>query len=150
MNPLSSLAAALLMSALVAGDLVAGDRSTLKFAARGEKFEGRLTAKILGEGGKLSSLYATAATDAATGDIMVKVGNAAAAPLPTELDLSGAANLSGTGTATVLTPDRPKDENSLAEPTRVSPKTENLSYPGTTRMRAFPGNSFTVLRLKTK
>jgi alpha-L-arabinofuranosidase len=148
MNPLSSLAAALLMSALVAGDLVAGDSSTLKFAARGEKFEGRLTAKILGEGGKLSSLYATAATDAATGDIMVKVGNAAAAPLPTELDLSGAANLSGT--ATGLTPDRPKDENSLAEPTRVSPKTENLSYPGTTRMRAFPGNSFTVLRLKTK
>ena len=39
--------------------------------------------------GKISSLYATAATRRQTGDVIVKVVNANAAPLETEVDLSG-------------------------------------------------------------
>src|SRR5271165_3676881 len=34
-------------------NIVAGDRYTLKFAARGEKYDGKLTAKILGADGTL-------------------------------------------------------------------------------------------------
>jgi alpha-L-arabinofuranosidase len=100
-------------------------------------------------GGKINSLYATAATDAQTGGLIVKVVNADTKPLETELDLSRA-SLSGQGTATVLTSENGADENSLAEPTKVSPKTEPVSFTGTSLKRSFPGNSFTVLRLQTK
>ncbi len=100
--------------------------------------------------GKLMSLYATSATDAQTGDIIVKVVNADTKPLATELDLSGAKNLTGVGTASVLTSENGTDENTIENPTKVSPKMENVNFSGTSFTRTFPGNSFTVLRLKTK
>jgi alpha-L-arabinofuranosidase len=100
-------------------------------------------------GGKVMSLYAVAAKDEKSGDVIVKVVNASAQPLATELDLSGAKNLTGQGTATVLTSENPTDENSLANPLKVSPKTEAVEYSGASLQRSFPGNSFTVLRLKT-
>ena len=101
-------------------------------------------------GGVIESLYATAATDASSGDIIVKVVNAHAKALEAEMDLSGAQNLSGEGLASVLTSESPTDENSLAEPLKVSPKTESVSFSGSILIRSFPGNSFTVLRLHTK
>jgi alpha-L-arabinofuranosidase len=100
--------------------------------------------------GKVVSLYAVAATDEKTGDLIVKVVNANAKLLETEVDLSGAKNLTGKGMATVLTSENPTDENSLANPTKVSPTTEAVEFSGTSLKRSFPGNSFTVLRLQTK
>jgi len=105
---------------------------------------------MLDTGGQVASIYATAAKDEKSGDLIVKVVNANGKPLETELNLSGAKNLSGSGTAIVLTSASPSDENSLEEPTKVSPKTESLSFTGTTLKRSFPGNSFTVLRLTSK
>jgi len=99
---------------------------------------------------KITSLYACASKDDLTGDVIVKVVNAGEAPLETKLDLAGAKNLTGRGTAVVLTSESGMDENSLAEPAKVSPKTEPVSFAGTSVTRSFPGNSFTVLRLKTK
>ena len=98
---------------------------------------------------QVASLYSVAATDAKTGDLIVKVVNANVNPLETEINL-GDAKLSGQGTATVLTSESGVDENSLAEPTKVSPKTEAVNFSGPTLKRSFPGNSFTVLRLKAK
>ncbi len=100
-------------------------------------------------GGKVNALYATSATDAKTGELIVKVVNTQAGPLETELNLAGA-NLTGKGTATVLTSENAADENSLENPMKVSPKTEDVSFSGTTLTRAFPGNSFSVLRLQTR
>jgi alpha-L-arabinofuranosidase len=102
-----------------------------------------------GTGGKINSLYAVSATDEKSGDLIVKVVNADTQPLETEVDLSGT-SLSGQGTAIVLTSENGADENSLAEPTKVSPKTEAINFTGTSLKRSFPGNSLTVLRLKTK
>jgi alpha-L-arabinofuranosidase len=99
---------------------------------------------------KISSIYATAARDARSGDLIVKVVNASADPLTTELDFEGAKGLSGKGKATVLTSESPTDENSLDNPTKVSPKTEDVQFTGTSLTREFPGNSFTVLRLATQ
>jgi alpha-L-arabinofuranosidase len=101
-------------------------------------------------GGKVKSLYATSATDAQSGDIIVKVVNANSAPMETQIELSGANNLTGIGTATVLTSENATDENSLDAPLKVSPKVETLNFNGTTLTRSFPGNSLTVLRLQTK
>jgi len=103
-----------------------------------------------GGGGKIASLYGVAATDRKSGDLIVKVVNASAEPLETEVDLSGAIHLTGQGTARVLTSASGADENSLQEPMKVSPKTEPIRFTGATLRRSFPGNSFTVLRLKTK
>jgi alpha-L-arabinofuranosidase len=100
--------------------------------------------------GQVTALYSCASLDDKTGDVIVKVVNASAVPLETELDLSGAKNLTGQGSAIVLTSESPKDENTLDDPTKVSPKTEPVSFSGTSLTRAFPGNSFTVLRLKSK
>jgi alpha-L-arabinofuranosidase len=99
--------------------------------------------------GKVDALYATAATDAQSGDVIVKVVNTQAGSMQTELNLTGA-GVTGGGTATVLTSGNAADENSLDDPTKVSPKIEEVNFNGTTLTRAFPGNSFTVLRLKTK
>jgi alpha-L-arabinofuranosidase len=101
-------------------------------------------------GGQINSLYASAATDAQSGDIILKVVNANAKSLETELDLTGAKNLTGKGSTIVLTSEDPNDENSLDEPMKVSPKTEAVNFSGTSLTRAFPGNSFTVLRLQTR
>ena len=43
--------------------------------------------------------------------------------------------------------ESPNDENSLAAPHKVAPRTEELTLPGTRFARSFPGNSFTVLRI---
>ena len=64
--------------------------------------------------------------------------------------MSGATGLTGKGTATVLTSENAADENSITEPEKVFPKTEDMNFSGTTLTRSFPGNSFTVLRLKTR
>ena len=101
-------------------------------------------------GSKIKALYACSSLDKQTGEVIVKVVNADATPLATTLELTGTAGLTGQGSTTVLTSDSPADENSLAEPTKVSPKTETFDIGGTSLTRSFPGNSFTVLRLKTK
>ena len=98
---------------------------------------------------KVNSLYSVAATDEKTGDLILKVVNANTQPLETEINLNGA-TLTGSGTATVLTSESGADENSLTEPLKVSPKTEVVNFSGTNLKRSFPGNSLTVLRLKTK
>ena len=95
----------------------------------------------------IKSLYACAARDDKSGDVIVKVVNASALPLTTTLDFSGAKNLAGQGTSTVLTSASGADENSLAEPMKVSPQTSPVNFTGTTLTQTFPGNSFTVLRL---
>jgi alpha-L-arabinofuranosidase len=124
----------------------------IRLTVAGTKVKCWLDGKLIHEvdsslGGKYSSLYASSATDAKTGDLIVKVVNAAAGPIETALEFAGA-QLSGKGMATVLTSDSPVDENSLAEPTKVSPKAEEIHYSGGGLKRVFPGNSFTVLRLK--
>src|SRR5262249_20665996 len=90
---------------------------------------------------KVASIYSVAATDEKTGDLIVKVVNANGKPMDTEINL-GAAKLTGQGTAIVLTSENGTDENSLAEPTKVSPKTETVSFDGASLKRSFPGNSF--------
>ena len=70
--------------------------------------------------------------------------------LETQIDLKGAGTLTGSGKAIVLTSGNPLDENAFAEPTKVSPKTETFDVSSPDFRRTFPGNSFTVLRLKAE
>jgi len=58
--------------------------------------------------------------------------------LETGVDLSGAKHLSGQGTTTVLTSESAAGENSLEEPTKVLPRTEAVSFGGTSLSGLFP------------
>lgn len=95
----------------------------------------------------LQTLFASATRDEKAGDLILKVVNTAPTPLETEIELRGVNRPGTQGQAIVLTSESPKDENTLEQPTRVSPRTENVALPGPRWTRVFPGNSLTVLRL---
>ena len=95
-------------------------------------------------------LYASATQNRRTGDLILKVVNAAHSPVDTEIRLPGAPRLTGAGRSVVLTSASPWDENSLDEPTKISPKTDTFQFTGVNLRRTFPGDSVTVLRLATK
>jgi len=125
----------------------------IKIVIRGTNVKGYLDGKLFQEVGDVrmavKSLCASAARDEKSGDIIVKVVNASSESLQTKLDLRGAGKLLGSGKAIVLSSESPEDENTLEEPTKVSPKTEPLIISGNTITRSFPGNSLTIIRIPT-
>jgi alpha-L-arabinofuranosidase len=92
-------------------------------------------------------LFASATRDQKKSEVILKVVNAAATPTEVETNLRGIRKLAGPARAIVLTSDDPKDENSLEEPTKVSPKVEKLNLSGPKFKHTFPGNSLTILRV---
>jgi alpha-L-arabinofuranosidase len=131
----------------------AGRWYDIKVAVSGKNVKCFLDGQIMHDvnfesGGKLLSVYATSATDQKSGDVIVKVVNASAQPEESEIHVVGA-HLTGEGTATVLTSESATDENSIKEPMKVFPKSMPVTFSGGTIKRSLPGNSFTVLRLKT-
>jgi alpha-L-arabinofuranosidase len=94
----------------------------------------------------LPSLFASATRNSKTGDLILKTVNVATNALDTTLLLRGAKNLTGRAGAVVLTSRSPLDENSLAEPLKVSPRTNTFSFQGDNLHWTFPASSVTVLR----
>ena len=125
----------------------------IKIELRGNSVKGYLDGKLVQEVGdsrtSVKSLCASAARDDKSGDVILKVVNASFESLETQIDLKGAGTLTGSGKAIVLTSGSPLDENTLEEPTKVSPKTEMVQFSGNILTRSFPGNSLTVIRLAT-
>ena len=123
----------------------------IKIEIRGNSVKGYLDGTLVQEvsdaRANVKSLCASAARDDKSGDIILKVVNASNGNVTTQININGAANLTGTGKAIVLTSTSPFDENTLEEPTKVSPKTDMIKLSGTTLKRLFPGNSFTVIRI---
>lgn len=125
----------------------------VKIEIRGNSVKGYLDRKLVQEvsdnRANVKSLCASASRNEKSGDIILKVVNAASVQVKTQIDLKGAETLTGKGIAMVLTSASPLDENTLEEPTKVSPKTEKVKFPGNTLIRSFPGNSLTVIRIQT-
>ncbi|MGA7162079.1 MAG: alpha-L-arabinofuranosidase C-terminal domain-containing protein [Bacteroidota bacterium] len=123
----------------------------VKIELRGNSAKGYLDGKIVQEVGdvrtSVKSLFASAARDDKSGDIIVKVVNASFDPLTTQIELKGAGAIGGKGKAIVLASGSPLDENTLDDPTKVVPKTELVHFSGNILTRSFPGNSLTVIRL---
>jgi alpha-L-arabinofuranosidase len=95
------------------------------------------------------SLFASATRDIKNNDVIVKVANAAADATETEIHLAGINQVAGEAQAIVLTSADPRDENTLEEPTKVSPQMQTLKLTGPRFTHMFPGNSLTVIRVKT-
>ena len=97
---------------------------------------------------RMKSLHASATRENSSGDIILKVVNASAQALTTEIGFNGIARLTGPASATVLTSDKPTDENSLANPSKVAPVVLGIAVGGSAVRHTFPGNSVTVIRVK--
>jgi alpha-L-arabinofuranosidase len=98
----------------------------------------------------VKALHASATRDLASGEVILKIVNAAADPQPAQITLKGIAKVQGPVQALVLTSASPTDENTLDNPTKVVPVAEKLTAAGDTLSHTFPGNSLTVLRLKVQ
>jgi alpha-L-arabinofuranosidase len=98
----------------------------------------------------LTPLYASASRDDKTGEIILKVVHAGNDELETEIDLKGITGIAGPVRGTVLTSAKSTDENTLDEPLKVAPKEITIPASAPTFRHAFPGNSVTVLRLKSR
>jgi alpha-L-arabinofuranosidase len=93
-------------------------------------------------------LFASATRDDKSNEIILKVVNAAAEPTETEVNLAGISQVAGDAQLIVLTSADPRDENTLDDPFKVSPRTQTLKLAGPKFTRTFPGNSLTVIRAK--
>lgn len=133
------------------GRIETGRWYDIKVEVRGTSIKCSLDGKVIHDlknpRASIKGLFASATHDQKTGEIIVKVVNGAATPKEAEINLGGAGKLGATAQAIVLTSASPKDENTLDEPTKVSPRTETLMIGGSKFTRSFPGNSFTILRI---
>ncbi|MGM9699453.1 MAG: alpha-L-arabinofuranosidase C-terminal domain-containing protein [Prevotella sp.] len=93
------------------------------------------------------TICASAQKDEKTGDIIVKIVNAANKDIATTILLNGAEGLAQQAEATVLSSASSLDENSLDNPTKVVPHKEQVSLNGNRIIRKFSANSVTVLRI---
>jgi alpha-L-arabinofuranosidase len=109
--------------------------------------DGKLVQEVSDERAGVKSICASASRDDKSGDIIVKVVNASKSAVKTQIDLKGAGKLSSNCKVIVLTSASPLDENTLEQPTKVSPKNETIKLSGTVITRSFPGNSFTIIRI---
>jgi alpha-L-arabinofuranosidase len=129
----------------------AGQWYDIKIDIRGNSVKGYLNGKLVQEVSdtreKVKSLCVSASFDDKAGDFILKVVNASSGSVSTQINLNGAKNLAGSGKVIVLSSANPLDENTLEEPTKVSPKTESVKLSGDFLTHSFPGNSFTIIRI---
>jgi alpha-L-arabinofuranosidase len=97
---------------------------------------------------ELDSIYASAARDDASGDIIVKIVNGSYSPIETDVHINGGLSLANTANGFVLTSASGDDENSLDKPENVVPVSKEFAVNHSTIHDSFPGNSLTVIRIK--
>ena len=76
--------------------------------------------------------------------------NVTTSPIATSLRLDGVAEGKARGTETLLTGGGLNDENSLENPTRITPETKAVKLRVPDSIHTFPPISLTVLRVRAK
>ncbi len=94
-----------------------------------------------------NDLFASATFDEPSGEIILKVVNATAAPREVTIDFAGAKQLGKTGKTFVLSAPDLKAENTLDEPIRVAPIENKVAVASNKFAHTFAANSLTVLRV---
>jgi alpha-L-arabinofuranosidase len=98
---------------------------------------------------KQPGLYVTAAKDKATQQIILKVVNNSDKAIASKLQVKGAGSVVPVGVQVVLVA-KPTDENSIATPDKVVPRSTILSEVAENFDRSFPPLSLTVLRITVR
>jgi alpha-N-arabinofuranosidase len=94
-----------------------------------------------------NSLYSSAVKDANSKEIIVKLVNTAASAQDVSLDLKGA-KLGSKGTITRLASPNTQDENTFADPKKITPKQAEYKITKGNQQLSLPAYSVTVLKLK--
>jgi alpha-N-arabinofuranosidase len=97
---------------------------------------------------QIQPLYASAARDGQTREIILKVVNPGAAATAAQIALAGLAKIGLDATSAVLAGASLSDANSFDDPRKISPVQSQFHPPGSPFPWTFPPHSFTVLRLK--
>ncbi len=95
------------------------------------------------------TLYACAARDERSGEVIVKLVSNSAREREVRVQLAGAKATASSGKAFVLANAELKAENSLAEPTRVAPVEKTFPVTGAEFASSLAAYSVTVLRIKS-
>lgn len=98
-------------------------------------------------GGK-DEFYASATTDAAAGEIILKIANVKAESRAVVFNIDGVKILNASGKLITLTANSLSDMNSITDPTKVSPKEEPIKIKGKKVQLTLQPNSFSVIRVK--
>ncbi|MEN2398382.1 alpha-L-arabinofuranosidase C-terminal domain-containing protein [Flavobacterium sp. MC2016-06] len=96
-----------------------------------------------------NDLFASAVKDVNSKEVILKIINTSASAQNAAIDLKGA-KLDVKGTAITLKGDGINDENSFANPTKISPKESEFKVKGSQVQYDFPAYSVTVLKIKMK
>jgi alpha-L-arabinofuranosidase len=100
--------------------------------------------------GQVQRIYASAARDSQTHEIILKVVNPGDATTDTEINLAGVANVDASAKCAVLAGNSVADVNSFDEPRKIAPLESQIAVPGLHFQRNFAPHSFTVLRLRAQ
>ncbi|TSA15907.1 alpha-N-arabinofuranosidase, partial [bacterium] len=84
----------------------------------------------------------------ASGEIIVKVVNVSKQAIDTRITIDGVASVEPNGEASVLTSADPRDENTIAEPLKIVPRTTPVEGIAKEFQYTFAPNSVTIMRLK--
>jgi alpha-N-arabinofuranosidase len=95
-----------------------------------------------------NQLYATAALDKISGEIILKIVNASADLKESQIVLEGAGRLSTTGKQIVLSSERGDDVNSIDDPEHIIPVGHPINVKGKRVNVSIAPQSLTVVRLK--
>lgn len=96
----------------------------------------------------ISSLYASAVENTASGEVILKIVNVTETDVDTAVRMLGAATILPEGSVEVLRSASLQDENSLDQPTKVAPTKQPLLSVSGSFTHVFPARSVSVLRIK--
>ena len=98
---------------------------------------------------EIRQLFFDATRDSKSGIIYLKVVNAAEIALRTRIQIDGAGAIASEGESVSLVGSSLNDTNTLEQPQKFVPRTENAANLSTDFQREFPAYSITVLKLRT-
>ena len=120
--------------------------------ASANSFKGYLDGKLIQEVSdtklKVRSITASASHDEKTGDVILKVVNAANSAAKAEIKLKTTTAVAGRATIIVLTGASGAAMNSFDQPRNVAPVESIVQDASNAFRHTFPANSMTVKRLK--
>lgn len=94
------------------------------------------------------SLYASAAIDKKTNEVIIKVVNASGKSQNTDMVIEGVPELSSKATLSILKGENPEDVNSFTNPTKVKPADKLIDLNGNKVSFSLAPYSLNVLRIK--
>jgi alpha-N-arabinofuranosidase len=95
-----------------------------------------------------NKLYATAALDKPSKEIILKLVNGSDQPQSTEVTLTGTGKLNSTGKLIVLTGDSMEAVNTFERPKQIAPVEKDVAIKGKKVSLSLPPSSFSVVRIK--